>query len=363
MIRRDSNAGVDLTYAQLTELVPLGSLSEEGFNEVIGHAVVERVGVGRRLFRQGDTDGDTVYVLAGEVELTANDGDRRVIVGGEDQGRYALANLKPRRYTAVTLTDATLIRVDSQLLDRVVGWDQVIRTEVDGYEVTDLGDGQDTAWMVRLMHSKVLRQLPTASLRPLFTCMERVEYASGDTVIRQGDAGDFYYLIVSGRCLVSRKSERRDGTVELATLGEGDSFGEEALISGAPRNATVTMLTAGVLMRLAKKDFVELLEEPLLKRVKPRQASAKVKAGAGILDVRLESEYRNGTLKGAVNLPLYLLRLKASALDPKRPYVVFCDTGARSAAAAFLLSERGFEAYVLDGGLAKYNKLSDAPDA
>jgi hypothetical protein len=44
--------------------------------------------------------------------------------------------------------------------------------------------------------------------------------------------------------------------------------------------------------------------------------------------------------------------LKLNALDKKTRYVVCCDTGRRSSAAAYILSERGFEAYVLKGGLA-----------
>ena len=53
-----------------------------------------------------------------------------------------------------------------------------------------------------------------------------------------------------------------------------------------------------------------------------------------------------------MNIPLYLIRLKLSTLDRQTPYVVYCDTGRRSSAAAYLLVERGFDAYVLTGGLS-----------
>ncbi|MCI0400965.1 MAG: rhodanese-like domain-containing protein [Gammaproteobacteria bacterium] len=46
-----------------------------------------------------------------------------------------------------------------------------------------------------------------------------------------------------------------------------------------------------------------------------------------------------------------MLRLKAGGLDPRRKYIVYCDTGRRSSAAAFLLNQRGFNAYILKGGL------------
>jgi rhodanese-related sulfurtransferase len=143
-------------------------------------------------------------------------------------------------------------------------------------------------------------------------------------------------------------------TVQLAVIEAGRGFGEEALIAGDPRNATVSMLSDGELVRLAKQDFVELMEEPLLDRVSPKEASRKAKQGAGLVDVRLETEYECGTLKGAMNIPLYLLRLKMGSLSSQRDYVVFCDTGARSAAAAFIMKSNGFEVSVLQGGLARY---------
>src|SRR4029078_10092453 len=68
------------------------------------------------------------------------------------------------------------------------------------------------------------------------------------------------------------------------------------------------------------------------------------------LDVRLPSEFQNLAIEGSINIPLYFVRLKLNALDRKMPYVVVCDTGRRSSAAAFILSERGFDAYVLKGG-------------
>src|SRR5205807_1025757 len=70
------------------------------------------------------------------------------------------------------------------------------------------------------------------------------------------------------------------------------------------------------------------------------------------LDVRLPSEHQTLTIEGALNVPLYLIRLKLSMLDRKTPYVVYCDTGRRSSAAAYILVERGFDAYVLTGGVS-----------
>jgi rhodanese-related sulfurtransferase len=117
------------------------------------------------------------------------------------------------------------------------------------------------------------------------------------------------------------------------------------------------MTTDGVLMRLNKQDFRELMNAPLLQWVSPEEARAIIARGGRWLDVRLPSEHQTLTIEGALNVPLYLIRLKLATLDRNTPYVVYCDTGRRSSAAAYILVERGFDAYVLTGGLSSNDGL------
>ena len=118
-------------------------------------------------------------------------------------------------------------------------------------------------------------------------------------------------------------------------------------------SATVTMTSDGSVMRLGKEDFKKLLNEPMLDWVDADQAAKIVQDGGQWLDVRLPSEYENHHLDSAVNIPLYFIRLKISTLDPSKKYVVCCDTGRRSSAGAYILNERGYQAYVLRGGINK----------
>jgi rhodanese-related sulfurtransferase len=137
----------------------------------------------------------------------------------------------------------------------------------------------------------------------------------------------------------------------LAELKSGDAFGEEALVSDVKRNATVTMKSDGSLLKLSRTDFVELLREPLLRRVTPDEARAKVAGGAQWIDVRYPSEYQYDRLPGAINIPLSEIRNAFGALDKAKEYVLYCQSERRSAAAAFLLAQRGYRACVLAGGL------------
>lgn len=83
---------------------------------------------------------------------------------------------------------------------------------------------------------------------------ERVARA-GDVLVRQGAAGDSFYVIVSGEADVDRH-----GTV-IATIGPGAFFGDLALLDRAPRNATVTAKTDMDLIVLGQREFSAMLDE------------------------------------------------------------------------------------------------------
>lgn len=329
----------------LKSLIPINALRAENFQQLLSRTRIEKLPPKQTVFRVGDTDADTIYLLLGEMKLVPEKGADRLIVGGSAEARYALAQLKPRQFNGVTKSEVTLARVDGALLDRLLTMDQTA-----GYEVEEIG-GDDGEWVFDMMRHPTFERLPAANLGALFGRLTPIDVKPGQVIIKQGDPGDYYYIIKSGRVNVSRKSEKDGKVVMLSELKEGDGFGEEALVSGAPRNANVIALTPGTLMRLSKPDFDALLREPLVKLIPLPEVQQMAKAGAGVLDVRTEDEFGRGAIKGAINIPLYALRLKAKSLDSTKPYVVYCQSGNRSATAAFLLSQRGFDVCVLKGGL------------
>ena len=329
----------------LKPLIPLNALRAENFELLLTRTRIEQLPAKHTVFKLGDADTDSIYLLKGEMMLVPQKGAERLIVGGGPDARYALALLKPRQFTGVTKSAATIARVDSAMLDRLLTLDQTA-----GYEVSEI-ESEDSEWVFHMMRHPTFDRLPAANLSALFGRLTSIEMKPGQVIIRQGDPGDYYYIIKNGRVNVSRKSDKDGKVVLLSELKEGDGFGEEALVSGAPRNANVIALSPGTLMRLAKHDFDGLLRDPLVKQVSLADAQQLVRAGAGLIDVRTEDEFGRGAIKGAANLPLYMLRLKSKTLDPQRQYVAYCQTGNRSAAAAFLLSQRGFDVCVLNGGL------------
>lgn len=336
---------------RLRSLIPLESLNEEGFERIAGAMTLRRVKAGTILFRFSKRNEYTLYLLEGAVELEDFDTSKRVEAGTERALR-PLVDAKPNDSTGTAVTDCVVAVIDSALMERYLAWEQMARRPVPGLEVQEFEGTDNVEWTLQMLQTKVFTQLPTGNIQSLFLRFEEFPVTEGQVVIKQGDPGDYYYIITRGRCRVTRTAGTNENTSTLAELGPRDTFGEEALVSDAPRNATVTMLTEGVLMRLAKEDFRQLMTAPLVKLVEPQAMQTLMREGAVVLDVRLESEFKNGSVRDAYNIPLYLLRLKAASLDKNQCYIVVCDTGARSAAAAFLLSERGLDVRALDGGLA-----------
>ncbi len=326
-------------------LVPVKDIKPKNLTELARKAVIEKIAAGRVLFKRGEENGHTVYVLEGEVELSSGSGPAQVITGETEAARYPLAHHQPRQQNASAKTAVTLLSIDSALLDFLLTWDQSV-----GCVVSDIQGNADDDWMTHMLQPKAFLKVPPMNIQTMFMRMEAVPVRAAEVIIKQGDAGDSYYIIKQGRCKVTRRSSDQRETT-LAKLSGGDGFGAAALISNAPRNATVTMLTDGVLMRLSKAHFIALLHEPLLSWVNFEQALPLVDDGACWLDVRTEAEHQNQSLPGRINIPLWMLRIRAGSLDINRKYIVYCDTGSRSVSAAFLLSERGFDVHVLQGGL------------
>jgi len=344
-----------LELGLLRSFSPLDGLKSENLHALARKTVLRELSIGRLLFKEGDTDKRTFYLVSGVIELLHENRSVLVIRGGSPEARNPLAPGNPRRYAARVVSDRIdYVSIDSDMLDMMLTWDQT-----GSYEVNELrGVGEEGPssddWMTNLLQTKAFHKIPPANIQAIFMRMQRVDYRPGEVIIKQGDEGDYFYVVVKGRCVVTRETPLNREGIKLAELGSGDTFGEEALISDAKRNASITMLTDGALMRLAKEDFRTLLNEPMLEWVELDEARTIVSQGGKWLDVRLPSEFENYRMEGALNLPLYFIRLKLKTLERDVHYVVCCDTGRRSSAGAYILSERGFRASVLKGGLMAY---------
>jgi CRP-like cAMP-binding protein len=321
--------------------VPTHSLSPGDRAELARHAYVAGYQPGQVLFHRGDAAKSVPYLISGEVELVSELG-ARLVAGETEESRFALSSGEKRTVTATCTRPAQVLFIDRVHLDLMLTWAQT-----GAVEVRDVDDGEAQDWMSAMLRNPAFHRIPPANIAQIIACVEQVEFAPGETIIRQGEAGDYYYVVTDGLCQVVLQDPNGLGERELDRIGQGHGFGEEALVSGDPRNATVRALSRASLVRLAAQDFARLLRDPLTKRA----SIETLPPGAILVDVRLQEEYLRGHLEGAVNLPLRRLRSEARSMDVRRPLIVYCDTGRRSASATFLLTERGFDARWVERGV------------
>jgi CRP-like cAMP-binding protein/rhodanese-related sulfurtransferase len=345
-----------LRVMRLARLEPISSLMEEQIVELAGQTEELELSPGECLFQEGDEGNDLIYLIEGEVEIKPANGEPYIVKSGTPESRHVLEEHTPRRCTVNALTPVIFFRIDSDLVDTMLTWAESAAS--DGEEVILSGDNIlniDTGELKhRMQNSPNFRKVPAANIDLLVEKLQPVRKRAGDVVMRQGDEGDYFYVIEEGEALVTRiveEDEENEGSVEMAHLDEGATFGEAALISDTPRNATVSMQTDGVLLRLNKEDFLKLMQDPMQNWVSYEEALEKVGNGAVWLDERAAADYHHGHLPGAINIPMNVAHRRAHDLDTSKHYICYCQTGRRSSAAAFILSQYDLEVSVLKGGL------------
>jgi CRP-like cAMP-binding protein len=334
--------------SDLAKLYPLETLRQETRDQLASEASSGEYTRGEVLFRYGDLDDDTLYLLEGEISGSYPDGKVKNVNAASLQGRYPLGDSQPRRFTATVVSDrARVIRLDRRYTEKVIAWDQLSRAE-NFKHFDPSADGN--RWVFRLLQSRAFHKMPTGNIERMFQRFEEVPVRAGDVVIREGDAADYFYVVKDGAASVAKFLDGVESVV--AYLVRGDCFGEDALLSNTTRNATVKMMQDGRLMRLAKKAFEEVLKPPVVDWLTAGQASLLAREGATVIDVRLPAEHEQRAIKGSINIPLFRLREDAADRFAKKDkLIVYCNTGERSSAAAFILTKLGFNAYALQGGL------------
>jgi rhodanese-related sulfurtransferase len=301
-----------------------------------------------------------LYLIKGDLELHFEGNKKSVIRGGSAAAKHSV-NADAYIVDTIALTDIEILRIDNDLLDIMMTWDQLSNNSPHAKEQQNIaseniarsaGDWMNdtNVFSAFNLQSGIFSRLPVANVEEMFKRMTCIAVTVGQVVVQQGGEGDYYYLIQKGSAEVSRVVDMSQPPDILAELHEGDAFGEEALVSDNKRNATITMKTDGELLRLNKKDFIELLKAPLINQVNLIEAQEKVAEGGVWVDVRLPSEFKHDHFKDAVNLPLNEVRQLVSTLDKSKEYILYCQTGRRSSVAAFVLVQSGIKTFVLKGG-------------
>ena len=298
-----------------------------------------------------DVPADAFYLVKeGEVEIFKKTkwGQKAkisVVGNGEGFGVMALLTCSPRCCSVTAKTDVKLLALLKADFEEIVRLDSAFSV---------LAEKRAKSYE---QYNQMKTLQPFALLEPekiagILEKLKERSYSKGENIILQGDQGDVYYIIKSGSVAVLKKM-LGDEPEHVATLHEGLGFGEEALITGAPRSATIQAAEDTTVWTLSHEDFEQVMKSSFLEEISAEEVLKK--ENPAYLDVRMQMEVNEERIPNAIHIPLDELRQRYSELDPSIEYHTYCLLGARSAIAAFLLNCHGLKAKSIKGGLLNWS--------
>ena len=323
---------------------PFNLLTEERVSEVTNLVRFIEMHEGEIFQVRGGKGNDYLFVVEGSMELITA-GTIRSVVGPDDTRKKPLVLPKaPSTSTVLARSDTIICHADRDMLDDLIAWDEVVHVAEDT-------DSELFARLDKVRNSLVFKRLPMECVETAFSRMTTEDVKSGETVIKQGEDGDAYYVITEGSADVFQMGLYDDEPKVVATLGEGDAFGDEALVSGGKRNETVVTTSDTKLLVLQKSDFDELIGGQLVKSVNPKIAKTMVETGYEFIDVRYAEEFDEHHIPGCTLIPLYEVKDRMPELPANKKFITYCHSGSRSAIAAMILSQNKLDVQTLEGGI------------
>jgi CRP-like cAMP-binding protein/Zn-dependent protease len=251
--------------AQLIDALPaFDDLPEEVLSDLAGRVRLRILHTGEPVFRQGDRPDAFYVVRTGSVHIEDEDpetSDTRILrtMGrGESFGEMGLLGGHRRQATVRAVGEVELFEVDKGTFDRLLAED--MRAPEFGHTMQALAE---------LRELSVFHGLDSEQLNVILEHGEWITAVHGDELISQGEPGDRFYVIESGRAEIVR-----DRAV-IASVSRGMYFGEVALLRDVPRTATVVASTPMRLFALDREGF-ELVVADAFRRGTLRPAADRI---------------------------------------------------------------------------------------
>ncbi|NYT46976.1 MAG: cyclic nucleotide-binding domain-containing protein [Candidatus Methanofishera endochildressiae] len=337
----------------LRKLFPMATMPAQQFKELCADCDVSKMPKGSFLFNRGDQTDAFIYLIQGTVSLEADEFLLDAIKAGSDAAKFSLAHQFPRKVSARALDNVSFISLGLNVFDKT---DIDYNEMKNAYLVENDNAAADASidWLAALLQSPVFQRLPAVNLQKVLMSLEEVKFTKGEVIFRQGDEGDYCFLIKKGSCSLSRKASSRAKEIKYLELSAGDTFGEHAILADEQRSMTVTADSNIVASRIDAERFIKLIKEPAIKYIdyndleQEREQNPKLL----ILDMRSAEEYNKSHIDGSRNIPFFTLRMSINELMQELgKIVVVCADGRTSAAVAFELIKHNMNAVVLDGGM------------
>lgn len=334
---------------------PFCSLNEKYRKHVIFSSTAVEFKKNDTVFPRQRDASKCLYLLKGKLSCKTGLLSKKTIDAATEACLFDVDSQVPDGVEAIALEDGHALVVDRELMDTALAWTQTAAVEeaqsvgaAPVAQVAEVGaeEEEEGDWMTNLLSFPLFFNLPPANISTAFARFERVEAKKGDHIIRQGEEGDYFYVVIAGKAAVVFEDKQKKPVL----LDTGSYFGEDALISNKPRSATIIMATDGELGRMDKDNFRSLLVDSLVKFVSEEEVGMKlIKGGKScvLVDVRTKDEFDHAPSFNARNIPYNELRNVIPSLPQDGTFFISHQGGKRSELAAHLFCQAGLNAFVI----------------
>lgn len=333
---------------------PFNELNEKYRKQVIFSSELREFAKGDTVFAGAVDPSRYYYLLGGKLGYKAGLLSRKSLSSRDQVALFDIGALLPGDVPVVAVEPGHLLAVPADLMDTALVWMHASHQEEVAQPAISPGASEaaieaedENDWMSCLLASPLFFNLPPANISRVLALFERVPVAQEEVIIREGDEGHYFYVLIEGEARVVFESEPDRSPVSLS---EGAYFGEDALVSGAPRSASVVMSTPGVVGRLDRENFQGLLQDPVIRYVTEEEVGQHLMQrgkACVLVDVRSAEEFAQAPSPNSRNMPCNHLRTVIPTLDPEATYFISPRGGKRSELAAHLFSQANLQVYVI----------------
>ena len=214
------------------------SLTVPQIDLIISHMKLQLISSGDTLFEQSSKGYDFYIVVQGQLEILVNGSRVNIAKEGDSFGELALIHDAPRSASAKAITDASL-----WVLDR-----RSFRTVLEELNAINYKENKT------FIESVPLFQILSPGQKDLLvTCLTSLKFLNGQKIVNEGDPGELLFILKEGTVSCSQKGK------EIRSMSKGDFFGEQALLYGSARTATVVATSEVTCVALNREDLASSL--------------------------------------------------------------------------------------------------------
>lgn len=331
----------------IKNLHPLSLINPDFHDRLLKKCLVLNYDPGEAILHKHQPRIQSMYLLKGVIEIRESFFSRQQFQATEHRARYPIEESIATHAAARAKSEVQILAFNRDYVDYLLARSETRENNVAVLTTQEFSvPPADSDWMWNLSQSPLFANLPPSNIQHILSAFDDLPLLAGTQIINKGDQGEYFYVIKEGR--VKIVLDKNDN--EFVVRAQGDYFGEDALMSDDLRSADVFMQTDGVLARLSKQRFKDLVQSAEIEMLDPKDAK-KLLSDPGknccLLDIRMQEEFSHQHQSGSQNIPLASLRQQIPNLDYNTTYLLTAEGGRRSALAAQWMRQSGFNSYVV----------------